>query len=364
MKARGRSRIRACFTKSGPCPFRALTHALPARLLASAFSPVVKPCSHPLFDFLAAQRHEAFEIGPRIDARRHLARQFDPELPLLLKIYSFPRYRRMVGEGWMHWHEYHELIVPVRGAGSFQVGDQVARFQPGDLLVVDNLKLHGVAELSGPHQSLVILFPAEFIAPTASVGADHGFLAPLCGRSEDVPPILRGSDRVAAVVHSAVLGIAAAYFSNAPVVDRFLSAKLQLLTVLYHLREHFGLRQDFQDEIQRRQQRQARLQKVFAWIAANHADSITQPQAAAVAGMSASRFRDFFKQTTGRTFVDYLRDVRLSRAAQMLRESDESIADVAAATGFADQSYLHRCFKARYGCAPFDYRRQIQMPVR
>jgi len=292
-----------------------------------------------------------------VDARRHLARTFRPELPLILKLYSFPQYRRMVGEPWMHWHEYYELVLPIRGTGKFRIGDQIAEFEPGDLLVVDNLKLHGVAELSGPHRSLVILFPSEMVAPPAGSGADHAFLAPLCGRPEDMPPLMRGSERVATLVHAAVLGLAQAFFDRGAPSDRFVAAKLHLLTILFHLREHFGLRQDFEDEWRQRQQRIQRLEKVFAHLAAHYADPLTQPDVAAVAGMSASRFRDFFKQTTGRTFIDYLRDVRLAHAAQMLRENGASIAEVAATTGFADQSYLHRCFKARYGCAPLDYRR-------
>ena len=313
--------------------------------------------TEPLFAFLAQQRCQPFEIAPRVDSRRHLARKFDPELPLLLKFYSFPRYRRMVGDQWMHWHEYFELIVPVCGTGQFQVGDQTTAFAPGDLLVVDNLKLHGVSQLSGPHQSLVIFFPAEAVVSPGNVGPDEAFLAPLCARPDDTLPVMRHDALAAGAVHRAVLGLAHTWFANGPAVDRFVSCKLHLLTILASLREHFGQREDFQDNLRQRRLRQARLQKVFAWIAANHARAITQPEAAAIAGMSASRFREFFKQTTGATFVDYLREVRLARASQMLREEDCSIADVAAANGFADQSYLNRCFKTRYQCAPLEYRK-------
>ncbi|EDY22355.1 transcriptional regulator, AraC family [Chthoniobacter flavus Ellin428] len=313
--------------------------------------------SAPLFEFLAQQRCQPFEIAPQVDARRRLARQFDPELPMLLKFYSFPKYRRMVGDEWMHWHEYFELIVPVCGTGRFQVGDQTSAFAPGDLLVVDNLKLHGVSQLSGPHHSLVIFFPVEAVASSGRASPDEAFLAPLCARPDDTLPVMRHDAAGAERVHRAVLGLAETWFANAPTADRFVSCKLHLLTILAGLREHFGQRQDFQDDLRQRRQRQSRLQKVFAWIAANHARAIKQPQAAAIAGMSASRFREFFKQTTGATFVDYLRELRLTRAAQMLRETDCSIADVAAANGFADQSYLNRCFKARHQCAPLEYRK-------
>ena len=240
---------------------------------------------------------------------------------------------------------------------TIQVGDQTAAFAPGDLLVVDNLKLHGVSKLSWPHRSLVIFFPLEFITPPGNVAPDHAFLAPLCGRPEDTPPVLRSNSSQAPAIRQALHALSEVWFSSAPSLDRYVDAKIQMLTILALLREHFGLRQDYHDELIRRQQRQARLQNVFAWIATHFADPITQPQAAAIAGMSASRFREFFKQTTGSTFVDFVRDFRLSRAAQMLRESEFSVAEIAAASGFSDQSYLHRCFKRRHGAAPLEYRK-------
>lgn len=260
----------------------------------------------------------------------------------------------------MHWHEYFEMIVPIEGTGQFRVGSEVARFQPGDLLVVDNLKLHGVAQLSGSHRSLVIFFPTEAVAPMGSAGADHAFLAPLCGRPEDVPPLMRATAECAGDVHAALLQLARAFFADASVSDRFVSAKVQLLTILARLRSHFGLRQDYAEDLSRRRQRALRLEKVFTHLAAHLSEQVSQPEVAAVAGMSTSRFREFFKQTTGRTFVDYLRDLRLSFAAQLLRESDSSVAEVAMEAGFTDQSYLHRCFKVRFGCAPLEYRKHFQ----
>ena len=47
--------------------------------------------------------------------------------------------------------------------------------------------------------------------------------------------------------------------------------------ILATLREHFGLRQDFQDEIRKRRQRQERLQSVFTYLASHYSDAVTQP---------------------------------------------------------------------------------------
>ena len=59
-----------------------------------------------------------------------------------------------------------------------------------------------------------------------------------------------------------------------------------------------------------------------------------------------------FKQVAGMTLVTYLNHVRLARASQLLRESGQTIAEIAAETGFADQSYFDRRFKKAFGMAP------------
>lgn len=73
--------------------------------------------------------------------------------------------------------------------------------------------------------------------------------------------------------------------------------------------------------------------------------------------MSTSRFRAFFKETTGWGFARYLREQRVERAAKLLRESSESIAAIAHRTGFADQSHLLRWFREKYHVSPKEYRR-------
>jgi transcriptional regulator GlxA family with amidase domain len=66
------------------------------------------------------------------------------------------------------------------------------------------------------------------------------------------------------------------------------------------------------------------------------------------------------------TFVNYVTHVRLSRALRMLRDSPVTIGEVALATGFSDQSYFDRRFKAAFGRTPNQVRISIksQEPAR
>ena len=62
-------------------------------------------------------------------------------------------------------------------------------------------------------------------------------------------------------------------------------------------------------------------------------------------------------RTTGRTFKDLLLEKRLSKAAQLLRETRLTTQDIILAVGYENTSYFYRVFRSRYGVTPRDYRR-------
>ena len=56
----------------------------------------------------------------------------------------------------------------------------------------------------------------------------------------------------------------------------------------------------------------------------------------------------------------FIRNIRLKRAAQLLREHYGNVASVSYEVGFSNPSYFSKCFKALYGVAPADYGRQTE----
>ena len=67
-----------------------------------------------------------------------------------------------------------------------------------------------------------------------------------------------------------------------------------------------------------------------------------------------------FRRRSGRTVGEYSRRVRLRAACRLLADRDRPLAEIAAATGFADQSHLTRLFTAAIGCAPGAYRKMLK----
>jgi AraC-like DNA-binding protein len=72
--------------------------------------------------------------------------------------------------------------------------------------------------------------------------------------------------------------------------------------------------------------------------------------------MSRSAFSDRFRMLVGQAPMRYVTELRLSRAARMLRSTDATIADVARSVGYGSEDALSRAFKARFGEAPSVFR--------
>lgn len=72
--------------------------------------------------------------------------------------------------------------------------------------------------------------------------------------------------------------------------------------------------------------------------------------------MNRNAFIRFFRQHTGRTPQQYLREQRIREACLLLRFSGKTIDEIAVMTGFADRFYFSRVFKKIRGLNPAEFR--------
>ena len=96
---------------------------------------------------------------------------------------------------------------------------------------------------------------------------------------------------------------------------------------------------------------------ILKYVENNYANKITISEIADVIGFSESHFMRYFKETMGTSFIEYLKDYRLTMAARLLQSSEDSILNISAEVGFDNLSYFNRSFKARYGITPRQYRK-------
>lgn len=102
-----------------------------------------------------------------------------------------------------------------------------------------------------------------------------------------------------------------------------------------------------------------RLDSVTRYLDTHIDRRVSVAELARAAGLSESWFAHAFKQTTGLSPQRWQMQRRIDRASAMMRAHPaRPLAEIAAATGFADQAHLTRAFRAEKGVPPATWRRE------
>lgn len=303
-----------------------------------------------MFSALERIHLERFMIDHLVDGRGRFEYEMDREFPFLINFFSFSPLSHAFR---LNWHERLELFVPIQGEGRFRMGGQFFPFSPGDIIVVDNLKLHGISDFRGAKRhAVVITFMANLVYNLGSTMCDFIPLSPFYCKAKGLEPVLRSTDRLAGRAHGALSELLDCYSNSGTGPEFQAGCKAYLLELLYHLARHFRSAEVAHTEYVKRQQQSMLLGKLVAFLEKEYTRRVPVEEAAAIVEMTESQFMKFFKRATGLSFVSYVIRARLARAYELLTREDLSIAEVSSAVGFSDQSYFDRKFKEAFHQTP------------
>lgn len=256
-----------------------------------------------------------------------------------------------------HFHSEYELVYVMKSFGKRFVADHLEDFEDGDLVLLGPNLPHFWKNDEAYFQNdprfkvnaIVIHFPVNF------------FQEQLQSYPEFLP--------VAELLKRAARGI-----SFNPQVARSLDGQLQKLLKLKGLERtlHFlkvldKLARTKQFKVLASENYRAELQdwssnrmeKVMHVINANYRQSIKLDQVADHIGMNTTAFCRYFKEKTGKSFVEFVNDMRIGYACKLLLEGRQNVSQIGFESGFNNLSNFNRCFKKKTGFAPVHYRSQF-----
>ena len=251
-----------------------------------------------------------------------------------------------------HHHEEYELHLIVETHGKVFVGDYIGRFEPGHLVLTGPRLPHNWISTNIPAQGVSIRdralqFREEPLRKASEQITELRDAFPLLDRARHGIEFIGLSDVVAERMSCIKRSTGLARFS-------------EFVGLLCELSEHQHYRllsgaqlQSVNDD--------ASIQKaseVVDYITENYASPFTLSDVAERFAMSSSQFSRYFRRTTGNTFTDFINQLRINRACQLLMETDQYISTICYNVGFNNVANFNRRFMEIKHMTPSEFRTQ------
>ena len=252
-----------------------------------------------------------------------------------------------------HYHDEYELHLIVASSGKAFVGDYIGYFQPGHLVLTGPRLPHNWISLDLPEggiaeRDLVIQFASEPIERAVAHIPEMAEARPLLERARHGIEFFGLSDKAADHWHEIK---ASQGLGRLGVFCTFLGELARCTD--YRLLSHAQL-QSVDDNAQLDQ-----INAIVSRITDNLSQPLSAADLAAELDMTESRFSRFFRRATGNTFTDFVNQVRINRACQLLMESDRFITHICYEVGFNNIANFNRRFLDIKGMTPSEFRRQV-----
>jgi AraC-like DNA-binding protein len=257
----------------------------------------------------------------------------------------------------LHQHPEWQLTVILEGRGQLMVGDYLGRFQPGDVFLFSANMPHVFRsdpeyfDPNGDKHSLGHTLFFDFDALGKSVWEVAEFF-PLQQWLQQT----KGCYTLMAQTRDSV-GEQLRAFDSKKGWDRLMTT----FGILRQMQDPLNLRllnrltpmRDFTESEGKR------MAQVMSFILAQSHRNVELQEVADVAIMTKEAFCRFFKERTGKTFTEYLNQIRIQQACKLLLETDLSISQIAFQVGFQNLSYFNRTFRKLGGSTPKAYRSKL-----
>ena len=98
------------------------------------------------------------------------------------------------------------------------------------------------------------------------------------------------------------------------------------------------------------------MKEAVTYIEHNFQQDISIEDIASFIGLNRSYFGKLFKETMGESPQTFLMNYRMARAAQLLKETKLSVAEIGVMVSYENQLHFSRAFKSVHGVSPREYR--------
>lgn len=252
-----------------------------------------------------------------------------------------------------HWHEHFQFIYCTKGEAQIYCnGNPIHLFAEEGMFINAN-EMHYGESINGDISYYVIMVDHSFVLSNGIDSCQTKYISPLLLNQ------ILFANKISndAELINYIKMIIQEYKEQKTGYELAVKAYLYQAIVLM-LRNH-AVRSFTPKEYDSQLENRKRFQSVFTYIGNNYSQQIELNELADIANVSTGHFCRIFKMLTGKSAIDYINQLRVEKAAMLLKQG-QSINEIAFATGFNDTNYFSRVFKKHKKVAPREFRRLNQ----
>ncbi len=252
-----------------------------------------------------------------------------------------------------HFHSEYEILYVIDGGGTSFVADNIEQFESGDLALLGSNLPHfwrsGEEYYSKNNfkkiNYIVIQFPANLFNETLFQYPEFKNIRQLLDRSgrgiRYLSPFKeKAGKKIIRIAKSEGLKRLIYLMELLEEFSRTADYKL-LAEESYHKKKH-----DFTND---------RMTKVLHFLNTSYRQKIDLEEVAGIASLHPAAFCRYFREETGKTLSEYVKDMRISYACRLILDRKLSISQICYESGYNNLSNFNRAFKRQTGYTPTDY---------
>lgn len=257
-----------------------------------------------------------------------------------------------------HRHKYIQINYVNKGRGIHTVNKRDFDISKGDIFIIPPYIPHRIKETENEELEIIEFeFSTEFIVPSndASTYLDFAYLEPFMVIEEQMKPCFKLTGMLAEEVEKIFQEVLEEYSLKEEGFSLMARALLLKLLVLVGRAYKGAIKGTTAEKVLNKFK--TVIYKSKEYIDENFDDNITLNEVASKVNYSKSHFSYLFKAVMGKTFVEYLNEVRVAKAIELIETTDKNITDISYEVGFNSIANFNKNFKAVTGLTPSRYRR-------
>lgn len=256
-----------------------------------------------------------------------------------------------------HWHEEAEFFYCVEGETLFQVDTDYFPVKAGEGVFIDGGDIHAAHPLG--HVGCTFrsfVFHPHFLASAHYDAVQENMILPLQERKATFPRHITLDSLGGARLVQHITAIFDCCEQQHAGYEGAIKGHLYFMLAEI-AKNDIACNRTINNRLQ--SSKIERLKTVIVYIQQNYNMPIRLAELASLIPMSEGQFCRFFKSMTRQTPMDYINSYRIRQAADLLRDDERKISDIALEVGYDNISYFIRVFRKVMNCSPSEFRKSI-----